>query len=193
MTGRQPHDRSSPARDLWVGTVPKRVAMIAAEPSPRLVDELQGLAGSHGPCAADAASLPARPGAYLLLMNLAQPLPLRIPTLTPLVLPAGWYVYAGNARGRGGIWARVKRHLRRGKSPHWHVDRLTETAAAILAIAFAGGYECGLVQALLARPRFHVAVPGFGSTDCRVCPTHLLAVREAPPTWRPPGRPAVAP
>jgi Uri superfamily endonuclease len=48
----------------------------------------------------------------------------------------------------------------------------------MVAIAFAGGHECALEQALLARPRFRVIVSGFGSTDCRVCPTHLLAVGE---------------
>ena len=113
-------------------------------------------------------------------MTIARPLSLRIRTLTPVVLPPGWYVYAGNARGRGGIRARVMRHLRPGKSPHWHVDRLTEAAEAILAIAFAGGHECALVQAPLARPRFQADVPGFGSTDCRLCPAHLSTVRLGP-------------
>ncbi len=44
------------------------------------------------PCAADAASLPAAPGAYLLPMTIAQPLSLRIRTLTPAVLAPGRYV-----------------------------------------------------------------------------------------------------
>ncbi len=123
-----------------------------------------------------------RDGQRLALpMTIARPLSLRIRTLTPVVLPPGWYVYAGNARGRSGIRARVKRHLRRGKSPHWHVDHLTEAAEAMPALAFAGGHECTLVQALLARPRFHAPVPGFGSTDCRVCPAHLLTVRRSRP------------
>ena len=114
-------------------------------------------------------------------MTIARPLSLRLRTLAPVVLPPGWYVYAGNARGRGGIRARVMRHLRPGKSPHWHVDRLTGAAEAMLAIAFAGGDECALVQALLARPWFQAEAPGFGSTDCRVCPAHLLTVRLSRP------------
>lgn len=154
--------------------------MTAAGLPPGVLDELRRVAGDGAHCTADAASLPAAPGAYLLLMTIARPLSLRIRTLSPVVLPPGWYVYAGNARGRGGIRARVMRHLRPGKSPHWHVDRLTEAAEAILAIAFAGGHECALVQALLARPRFQADVPGFGGTDCRVCPAHLLTVRLGP-------------
>ncbi len=110
-----------------------------------VLDELRTLAGDPAPCAADAASLPAVPGAYLLLMAIARPLSLKMRTLAPVVVPPGWYVYAGNARGRGGIRGRVKRHLRRGKPPHWHVDRLTEAAETMVAIAFAGGDECMLV------------------------------------------------
>ncbi len=60
------------------------------------------------------------------------------------------------------------------------MDRLTEAVEAILAIAFAGGHECAPVQALLARPRFQADVQGFGGTDCRVCPAHLLTVRLGP-------------
>ncbi len=81
-----------------------------------VLDELRRVAGNGAHCTADAASLPAARGAYLLLMTIARPLSLRIRTLTPVVLPPGWYVYAGYARGRGGIRARVKRHLRR--PPH---------------------------------------------------------------------------
>ena len=61
------------------------------------------------------------------------------------------------------------------------MDRLTEAAEAMLAIAFAGGHECALLQALLARPRFHAPVAGFGSTDCGACPAHLLTVRRSRP------------
>ena len=122
---------------------------------------------------------------FLTALMMAEPYEITEPTPeleirrvneTSFVVPPGWYVYAGNARGRGGIRGRVKRHLRRGKPPHWHVDRLTEAAETMVAIAFAGGDECMLVQALLARPRFHAPVAGFGSTDCRVCPAHLLTV-----------------
>ena len=51
----------------------------------------------------------------------------------------------------------------------------------MLAIAFAGGHECALVQALPARAWFQAEVPGFGSTDCRACPAHLLTVRPSRP------------
>ncbi len=126
----------------------------------------------------DAASLPAAPGAYLLLAQLAVPLSLRIRTLPPVVLAAGRYVYAGSARGPGGIRARVGRHLRHGKRPHWHIDYLTEAAAGLQAIAVPDGDECALIGALLAAGGCEVAVAGFGSSDCRACNGHLLRLRD---------------
>ncbi len=57
--------------------------MIAADG----LDELRRVAGDGAHCTTDAASLPAAPGAYLLLMTIAQPLSLRIRTLIPAVPP----------------------------------------------------------------------------------------------------------
>ncbi len=39
----------------------------------------------------------------------------------------------------------------------------------------------GHVLNVLDRPRFQADVPGFGSTDCRICPAHLLTVRLSRP------------
>ncbi len=144
------------------------------EPCGDILRSLGALTG-HGVCDADGvAALPAEPGAYLLLARLSEPLPLQIATLGTAVLPAGCYIYAGSARGPGGIRARVGRHLRQGKRLHWHIDRLTRTAAC-WAFAVPGGRECDLVQALLARPDYEVALAGFGSSDCNHCVSHLLA------------------
>ena len=44
------------------------------------------------------------------------------------MLAPGCYVYAGSARGPGGIRARVRRHLRPDKTPHWHIDQVTAYA-----------------------------------------------------------------
>jgi Uri superfamily endonuclease len=79
------------------------------------------------------------------------------------------------AGGRRVIRSRVRRHFRPSKKAHWHIDRLTVKAVEMAALAVPGGHECELVRRLL-RPRlFEVAIPGFGSTDCRYCESHLLA------------------
>ncbi|CAA7611842.1 DUF123 domain-containing protein [Magnetospirillum sp. UT-4] len=123
-------------------------------------------------------TLPAVPGAYVLLVELAEP---------AAGLTAGRYLYCGSAKGPGGIRARVGRHMRRGKALRWHIDRLTEAGRVLGAWVFPGGDECALVAALSHLP---VPVPGFGASDCRSCPAHLLAWPEgAELAFRRPGPP----
>ncbi len=120
-------------------------------------------------------ALPAAPGAYALL--LALPRAVAAPErLGGAALDPGLYVYAGSARGPGGIRARVARHARRGKPRHWHVDRLTEVGRITAAVAIPDGRECAVVETLRTRPGVGFPVPGFGASDCRACPGHLLRV-----------------
>ena len=121
----------------------------------------------------DPALLPAVGGAYLLMIRLAAPvaLPKRF---DGLILPEGRYVYAGSAYGSGGIRARCRRHLRRDKTCRWHVDWLTSTAGEVFVLAFPMGNECTLIGRLSKLASVHFPVPGFGSSDCRTCRSHLL-------------------
>ena len=148
---------------------------VAARGIPDLAADLRSVAGSDARGVTDPTALPAVPGGYLLLVRLPTALPLEVPRLPAATLPAGWYVYAGSARGPGGIRARAGRHLRRGKRPHWHIDYLIEASTASWAFAVPHGQECALVRGLLARPAFDTALAGFGSSDCRRCANHLLA------------------
>ncbi len=113
-------------------------------------------------------------GAYLLALRLPAEQELDGPARGAKVLAPGWYLYAGSAWGGGGIPARLERHFRREKKPHWHIDRLTLQAADMSALAVPGGGECDLVAKLLSSRRFKIAVAGFGSSDCRRCESHLL-------------------
>ena len=115
------------------------------------------------------------PGAYLLVVALSRPLALPRPALKSARLGAGHYLYAGSALGPGGIRARVRRHARKGKRRHWHIDHLTEAGTLRAALALPGMGECDVLGTLLALPGVTVPVPGFGSSDCRACPAHLLA------------------
>lgn len=93
---------------------------------------------------------------------------------TTTTLPAGWYAYCGSAYGPGGIRARLRRHFRRDKTLHWHVDHLTVLAEPIEALAIAQGSECAIAAHLTRTRLFEPALPGFGSSDCTTCPSHLL-------------------
>lgn len=120
-------------------------------------------------------TMPGLPGAYLLSIRLDLALSGMLRG-SPFTLAPGTYVYAGSANGPGGIAARVARHMRRDKKPHWHVDTLTLAAQEITALAFPHGSECALVEHLLASG-YEAPLPHFGSSDCRTCPAHLLRLQ----------------
>lgn len=120
--------------------------------------------------------LPSAVGAYLLTIDLVATLPLRFGRKPATALPAGRYVYCGSAYGPGGLRARVGRHLRRDKPIRWHVDRLTAAGRVIEVLTVLDGDECDLFAAVSDCLGTAVPLPGFGSSDCRRCPAHLLRV-----------------
>ena len=122
-----------------------------------------------------AARLPDAGGAYALLVVLDRSveLPRRFGGAR---LGKGCYCYVGSAWGAGGIRGRCARHLRAPVTRHWHVDWLLAGAADRRIRAFPGRSECAVVRDLLGIGGASVAVPGFGNTDCRRCPSHLLTL-----------------
>ena len=116
-----------------------------------------------------AAAAPAEAGAYAMLIALAAPLAVKAGAKSASLAP-GLYLYCGSARGPGGLAARIARHMRQEKRAHWHVDQLTRAGQALGAFVFPGGDECA-VNAALAE--FPTPLEGFGSSDCRICRSHL--------------------
>lgn len=114
-------------------------------------------------------------GTYLLLMHLDREAEIPVGHLGTFGFAAGYYCYVGSARGPGGIAARVRRHLRGAKRPHWHVDYLLFEAPVmeIWATRSTDRLECIWAQALLSLPEVTVPVRGFGSSDCS-CQAHLF-------------------
>jgi len=127
-----------------------------------------------------AARLPAAGGSYLLVLRLAEDTALQAGALGEFLLPAGTYVYAGSARGPGGVRARVMRHLRGGGAMHWHIDFLSRRAqvAAVWARTGPQRLECVWAQALARHSLFTAPAPRFGASDCR-CPSHLWHTKAA--------------
>jgi Uri superfamily endonuclease len=127
---------------------------------------------------ADAVARNPRPdkGPYLLVICLERRLPVAWRSSEHVFEP-GWYIYAGSARGPGGIAARLRRHFRREKKIHWHVDHLTTSGRVVAACAFPGGNECEPVGRLVRSPSVTSGPKGFGSSDCRGCRSHLVCVR----------------
>src|SRR3974390_3854318 len=86
-----------------------------------------------------AADSPPLPGAYVLAVELAAPLAVTFPNRPTATLGPGHYLYCGSAQGPGGLRARLSRHMRRGKTVRWHIDRLTEAGAVLGGGFFPGG------------------------------------------------------
>jgi sugar fermentation stimulation protein A len=113
------------------------------------------------------------PGTYLLLICLDAAVRLDVGRLGSIAFPAGWYVYVGSALG--GLGARLRRHVRRAKRHHWHVDAV-RAAGTLTAIAIRPGrdrLECTTAATIAALPGGTRPVPRFGSSDCR-CRSHLV-------------------
>jgi Uri superfamily endonuclease len=124
----------------------------------------------------DYTDLPAVPGAYILIVDLPEKTVLSIRRFQGTVLEPGRYAYFGSARGPGGIKARCRRHLRKDKKLHWHIDHLTVHASSLKVAAVPGGNECQLAASLLADSTNQIPLPGFGSSDCKTCKSHLFRI-----------------
>lgn len=124
----------------------------------------------------DRAAIPAAGGAYVIRVRLRKAVTFRSGRLAGQRLAGGLYLYCGSAYGPGGLAARVGRHLRRGKAVRWHIDHLTEAGEITGVLLAPGGRECDLAGRIAADPDSGIPITGFGSSDCRVCASHLLSV-----------------
>ncbi|HUT17723.1 MAG TPA: GIY-YIG nuclease family protein [Anaerolineae bacterium] len=102
--------------------------------------------------------------------------------LGTLDLPCGWYTYAGSALGPGGLRARINRHRRLAKRPHWHIDYLLSRACLVASweLACPERLECAWQAAVLGLAGALLPVAGFGASDC-ACPGHLTFFHSRPP------------
>jgi len=119
--------------------------------------------------------LAAKKGSYILVLYLAADARLTIGRLGTFEFPAGHYFYCGSALN--GLETRIRRHLRRDKKRHWHIDYLTAVAPVVEVwwMESEERWECRWAEEIMEKGGVVVA-KGFGSSDCR-CMTHLLRLR----------------
>jgi len=114
----------------------------------------------------------AKGGLYQLVVWLEEPCEIAVGGLGKHLFPAGYYIYTGSAKRS--IEARVRRHLRRSKRLHWHIDYLLEVAEVVEVVVYPGATEECVLNTLTAQMCGAVpAVRRFGSSDCK-CAAHLL-------------------
>lgn len=106
---------------------------------------------------------------YQLHIRLNHPCKLSVGKLGSFDFPAGQYIYTGSARRT--LEPRIKRHMRKDKKLHWHIDYLLASPYAdIIRIVRFAISECAINQ----QTRGKILIPGFGATDCRNrCVSHL--------------------
>ncbi len=123
----------------------------------------------------------AQPGTYVLVLLVTREAQISIGRLGSFNFPPGYHLYAGSARGPGGLKARLTRHLSGRKQVRWHVDYLLREAKVVevWTAPSPDKLECLWAQALLRMPGARISVSGFGSSDCG-CPTHLVYFSSPP-------------
>jgi Uri superfamily endonuclease len=114
-----------------------------------------------------------RKGVYQLHLRLDKPKRIRVGKLGIFTFPAGRYIYTGSAMN--GLIGRLRRHLKKRKKLHWHIDYLLRHAKieTIFVLETGERVECQLNSLTLSLPNAKVIVKGFGCSDCR-CPSHLV-------------------
>ena len=109
-------------------------------------------------------------GSYILLIKLPEEQTITAGRLKTTRFPRGYYAYVGSALG--GFKARLNRHLKSNKKPHWHIDYLLQKAHIddIIVCETEKRLECRIAKAIGSQ---FDDIPGFGCSDCR-CPSHLF-------------------
>ena len=108
----------------------------------------------------------------LFLIDLNRNEPIGVGKKGEIQFKKGVYVYVGSALNSLG--GRIRRHLRKNKKMHWHVDYLLDNSSSgVIDVFFnADGvkHECELAREISVSGD---GVEGFGCSDCK-CLAHLF-------------------
>ena len=102
-------------------------------------------------------------GLYLAVLEVEEPATVEVGALGTFEFPAGFYTYVGSAQR--GLSKRMRRHKRKRKRVHWHIDYLRNAASKVRTFAIRGARdESALADEIASLGERHP--PGFGATDC---------------------------
>lgn len=111
-------------------------------------------------------------GTYCLIIHLSENMKVHVGKLGFVDFKGGYYVYVGSALNS--LESRIKRHLRKDKKLHWHIDYLTTCEGAeVVGVMFTVSndrWECMIASTVSENGR---DIPDFGCSDCS-CPSHLF-------------------
>jgi len=119
-------------------------------------------------------------GAYVLIIEIAQPTKVKIRSLGDVSFDPGTWVYVGSAMGKGStsLENRLKRHFRSEKTVYWHIDHLLDSAVELHKAYWTESNthaECDIARALESKEEFRAGPRRFGSSDCKSgCRAHIF-------------------
>jgi Uri superfamily endonuclease len=115
-------------------------------------------------------------GSYRLYIKVSRKTTVHVGALGKLIFPKGIYVYTGSAMKN--LRQRIERHKSKEKKIRWHIDYLLDSPNAkiikIDTIESVTKDECKLNMELINNGMAIIPAKGFGSSDCNVCPAHLV-------------------
>jgi Uri superfamily endonuclease len=122
-------------------------------------------------------------GTYILILEIKEQTKAKIGVFGERTFNPGRYAYTGSALGKysTNLSYRLLRHLKGNKKKHWHIDHLLShpnvRIAGIIAILSDQRLECKTNQFIEHNLGGATIIPGFGSSDCSYCRSHLLLLR----------------
>lgn len=109
-------------------------------------------------------------GCYLLLIDLKHDKEIQIGKLGKILFKKGYYVYVGS--GLNNLEKRIKRHIKKEKKMHWHIDYFLRYGK-IIEVFYKENIvseECFIADKF---NNFFNHIHGFGCSDCK-CKSHLF-------------------
>lgn len=125
----------------------------------------------------DVGRIPDSGGSYILIGELTEDKNFEFQTYGVFRLMKGFYYYCGNARGKGGLRARIGRHIACEKHYHWHIDYL-RPFLDLICVRWCRDEEmneCRYISMLSSIKSVAHPIKKFGASDCtRSCFSHLV-------------------
>jgi len=116
-------------------------------------------------------------GIYCLVMNVKKDIETEVGALGNISFKKGNYIYVGSAQN--GIEQRVRRHSRKNKKKHWHIDYLLsdKNVELIKYLYKKAGKEEECRLACFFLSSFEEPIDKFGCSDCN-CKSHLFRIKK---------------
>lgn len=116
-------------------------------------------------------------GSYILIIAIRRKKQVQTGALGLLWFRKGYYCYSGSALQH--LHHRIKRHMKKNKKSHWHIDYLTKTADSVKSYVI---YNTEKLECSIAGEIKSISdqeIKGFGSSDCG-CMSHLHYFKDNP-------------